>query len=384
MVRKQLHMPLFAGIDELASLFGEAGFKLYVVGGAVRDCVLGLAPKDYDLATDATPDQVIGVLEASHGWRCDLTGKSFGVVRAKAAREGDLHEYEIATFRTDVGEGRRPEAVVFTTIEEDVKRRDLTINALFYDLHTGEVVDMVGGLADIEASSIRTVGRPEDRFREDRLRVLRALRFAARFGWTLDEGTATAIIRDNNLDGVSPERTRDEFVKGLAGAKKVRSFLGDLEGFDMWKRLFPGLTVQRVPDVMVSSSGPESRSVPVVLAVLLDGNDPGKVAKTLASLKYTAHEVAQVRFLMDFRDVSVAGAFRCRRRFNTLNVSDELLTEYCAERGLPVTGMLRAFLAYQLTVSGDDLLSEGLSGAALGHELERRETVLFRQLHDAT
>lgn len=387
-IRRPLAMVLPEDLCELATIFAAAGFSLYVVGGAVRDALMGTVPKDYDVATEATPDQVIEVLSRVEGWSVLEVGKAFGVVRARRAGFGVLdvvpgeHEYEIATFRTDIGEGRRPEAVEFTTIEEDVKRRDLTINALFYDIGAGEVVDLVGGLCDIDERIVRTVGRAEDRFREDRLRVLRALRFAARYGWALEAETAAVIRRDNNLDGVSPERVRDEFVKGIASARHVRSFIKLLDEFAMWPRIFPGLAVTPVPDVMVSSSGIESRAVPIVLAVLLDDNPVAAVAKRLNELKYTAQESARTTFLMRFRDLNIENAWRLKRQFESTHMVDDVLVEYCGERGMPSIRLLRAFINYETQVTGDELLLQGFSGAALGRELERRETVHFRQLLD--
>lgn len=382
--RHSFEIKLPSDLLDLAKIFEKAGHQLFVVGGAVRDAVMGKSPKDYDVATGATPEQVLELLrQPGSDWRVNEVGIAFGVVRAKREGFGDVgerNEYEIATFRQDVGEGRRPDSVVFTTIEEDVKRRDLTINAMFYDIVEQEIVDLVGGLADIEHQVIRTVGNPEDRFREDRLRVLRALRFAARFGWVLAPETALAIAIDNHLDGVSPERIRDEFVKGIASARQVRDFLTMLDSFGMWRRMFPGLAVSTSPDVMVSSSGVESREVGVVLAVLLDCNPPAALAKRLNALKYSSQEVTQATFLMRFRDITPTAAFKMKRHALSSNISDELVVEYCGERGMPSIQMLRAFLSYELKVSGDDLLFQGFSGASLGHELERQETVRFMQL----
>ena len=377
MTRRPMQMPLPEGIDDLTRLFEKAGFELYVVGGAVRDFVMGLSPKDYDLATDAIPDQVIDLLERGHGWTTDLTGKSFGVVRARGTREGDLHEYEIATFRQDVGEGRRPDSVVFTSIEEDVKRRDLTINALFYDIARQEVVDLVGGLPDIANRIIRTVGDPNDRFREDRLRVLRTLRFAARFDAQLDCDTWRAIALDNNLDGVSPERSHDEFVRGLLSASDPMKFIVLLSRLDMWKRLFPGL------QVMVPNKAIATRSVPVVLALLLERDLIDDVVDVLHAQKYTASEVSAFDFLRRFRWLGPANAYRLKRQVRH-SVEEDLLVEYQRERGLPSQELLQAFLRFKLSVTGDSLLAEGLAGRELGRELECRETLLFAQLLHGT
>lgn len=386
-VRLPFDMALPQDLRDMAALFAAAGFRLYVVGGAVRDAVMGAVPKDFDVATDATPDQVIELLRPEPDWQVLELGKAFGVVRARRLDFGSIdlapgeQEYEVATFRTDIGEGRRPEAVSFTTIEEDVKRRDLTVNALFYDIGRGEVVDMVGGLQDIAMHVVRTVDSPEDRFREDRLRVLRAIRFAARFGWVLEAATYQAIFADNNLDGVSAERIRDELVKGLSSSRSVHHFLQLLDEFNMWPRVFPGLVVSPVLDVMATSSWCESRYMSVVLAMLLDTNPIDVVARRLNELKYTAQEVAQATFLMRFRDLEVESAYRLKRQQIQCHVDNDVLVDYCNARGMPNLHMLQTFINYELTVKGDALLQLGLGGAQLGRELERLETVHFRQLY---
>ena len=137
-------------IQKIHKAFKKNGKKLYVVGGAVRDEILGKSPKDYDLATDAKPDEVLKIAKDT-GMKTVEVGKSFGVVMVGG--------HEIATFRKDIGKGRRPSSVDYTDIEGDVRRRDLTINALFYDIDKKEIVDLVGGIEDLKKKNIRTVGK---------------------------------------------------------------------------------------------------------------------------------------------------------------------------------------------------------------------------------
>ena len=158
----------------------------YVVGGAVRDAILGSSPKDFDLATDAKPDEVEAIAKQGKFKTVDV-GKSFGVVI--------VNGHEIATFRKDIGKGRRPDAVDFTDIKGDVKRRDLTINALFYDIGKKQIVDLVGGIADLKKKKIRTVGNADDRFDEDPLRKLRAVRFAGSVGGKMSKDTWVHLKR---------------------------------------------------------------------------------------------------------------------------------------------------------------------------------------------
>ena len=169
----KLKLNIPSDIKKLHKLFKKNGKQLYVVGGAVRDAILGKSPKDFDLTTDAKPDEVEEIAKKG-GLSSHPVGKPFGVVL--------VDNHEIATFRKDIGKGRRPDAVDFTDIKGDVKRRDLTINALFYDMGRGEIVDLVGGIADLKKKKIRTVGVPEQRFDEDPLRKLRAVRFAGSVG----------------------------------------------------------------------------------------------------------------------------------------------------------------------------------------------------------
>jgi len=205
-----------AALDVLHRLRG-AGFEAYLAGGCVRDLVMGMAPKDYDVATDARPDEVCALFP-----RTVSVGEAFGVVRARVALEGHvrLHEIEVATFREDLGysDGRRPDGVRFTSARTDVARRDFTINGLLMDPDrpSGRVIDWVGGVEDLRARLVRAIGEPDARFDEDALRLLRAVRFGARLEFAIEPRTL-ASIRDRapSLARVSPERLRDELVKML-------------------------------------------------------------------------------------------------------------------------------------------------------------------------
>lgn len=182
----------------------DAGHVAYFAGGCVRDALLGLTPKDYDVATDAPPERVRGLFP-----RTQAVGAAFGVILVRQGRS----QVEVATFRADgkYADGRRPEHVTFTTAEEDAKRRDFTINGLFYDPLDDKVIDYVGGRPDLQAKVLRTIGEPDDRFQEDHLRMLRAVRFAARFHLAIAPTTAAAIAaRAEHLKRISPERVADE------------------------------------------------------------------------------------------------------------------------------------------------------------------------------
>lgn len=167
-------------VKDLQQLFKASGKKLYVVGGAVRDFLTGDKPKDFDLSTDALPDEVLEII--GNKYKTNLQGKSFGVVVVYT--DDQPMGMEIATFRSDIyddklGKTRNPD-VKFTTIDQDVLRRDLRINGLFYDLDKKEIVDLVGGISDINKGIIGMIGDPDLRIKEDPLRILRAIRMACR------------------------------------------------------------------------------------------------------------------------------------------------------------------------------------------------------------
>ncbi|NOZ02624.1 MAG: CCA tRNA nucleotidyltransferase, partial [Deltaproteobacteria bacterium] len=202
--------PAFQGARWVVEVLREAGNDAWIVGGAVRDLIMGLRPVDFDIATSARPEAVMALFR-----RTVPVGVQFGVVRVLWK---DM-EYEVATFRSDHGysDGRRPDAVVFTDLARDVGRRDFTMNGLILDPETGDVTDLVGGLEDIEAGLIRAIGVADRRFEEDRLRPLRAIRFAAQTGFEIEKNTLEAISDSApGTDAVSSERVRDELSKMLA------------------------------------------------------------------------------------------------------------------------------------------------------------------------
>jgi poly(A) polymerase len=188
-----------------------AGHEAYLVGGCVRDLVRGRAPKDYDVATGARPEQVARIFR-----RTIPVGAQFGVQIVMIGKT----PYEVATFRTDqeYKDGRHPEGVVFSSPKEDALRRDFTVNGLFYDPLKKKVIDYVGGREDLKRRMIRAIGDPAKRFAEDRLRMLRAVRFTATLGFSMDPDTFKAVqSAAGQITQVSPERIRDELVKLFTG-----------------------------------------------------------------------------------------------------------------------------------------------------------------------
>jgi poly(A) polymerase len=199
----------------------KAGYQALWAGGCVRDLILGQTPADYDVATSATPEQVMSVLP----YRSVPVGISFGVVRVLDPRHHGV-EVEIATFRSDGAyvDGRRPESVVFGSPELDAARRDFTINGMFLDPVTNQVLDFVGGREDLNRRVLRAIGDPEARFREDKLRLLRAVRLAARFSLQIEPATAAAIrSMAPEVVKVSAERIGQELRRMLVHRSRTRA-----------------------------------------------------------------------------------------------------------------------------------------------------------------
>jgi poly(A) polymerase len=205
--------------EKISSVLRDAGHQAYLAGGCVRDLLLDREPADYDVATDALPERVEELFPGSIG-----VGARFGVILVRE----DSAAVEVATFRSDLSysDGRHPDQVVYSRLpQEDVQRRDFTINGLLMDPQSREVLDFVGGCEDLRAGLIRAIGEPAARFREDKLRMVRAVRFAARFGYAIEPATLAAIRRQaSDVVEVSAERLRDELTKILTEGASRRGF----------------------------------------------------------------------------------------------------------------------------------------------------------------
>ena len=365
-VRQKFEITLPTDLETLSDIFKSSGKDFYLVGGSVRDALLGKPPKDFDVTTNATPDEVEEILKDYPEYRVLELGKAFGIVKIITPEGND---YEIATFRTDIGKGRRPDRVEFATIEKDVNRRDLTMNALFYDISNKEIVDYVGGIQDIENKIVKTVGNAKERFDEDRLRILRALRFAARFGTELDKEADKAIADDNSLEGVSGERIRDEFLKGIKSAISPIGFYQLIERYNLWEQIFPGLVVNKEYS--------ETNDIPVALALLLQNNDAKAVAIKLNKAKYTGDEIKQVQFLLDFKNISPETAFKLKKTYKISGLKDTSLKYFADALGIS-NKLVEAFIQYEPTVSSKDF--PDLNGRELGIAIANLEKEKFEEM----
>jgi poly(A) polymerase len=281
-----------------------AGHAALFAGGCVRDMLLGREPDDFDVATDATPEQVRQLFK-----RTVAFGASFGVVEVLGPKPLKV---QVATFRSDVSysDGRRPDAVVFSSPEEDAKRRDFTINGMFFDPLEDKVIDYVGGQADLDAGILRAIGDARQRFAEDKLRMLRAVRFATRFGFKLDATTADAIrSMAGEITVVSAERIADELRKLLTDPRRADGMrlLADVGLFGV---LFPEVAdVSKA--VRVLEALPADASSGLAFGTILQDLDSRDAGGICQRLKLSNAERDRIEWLVWHHNY-LCGAFSLR------------------------------------------------------------------------
>jgi poly(A) polymerase len=230
---------------QAAKVLSRHGFAAYIIGGAVRDLWLGRYPKDFDLVTNALPEQIMAITEFKRS-RYKDTAQAFGVTRVKFTHQGVSNELEIATFRQDIEahRGRKATKVVFAELEDDIDRRDFTINALALDPSTNQVIDYVGGIDDLDNKLVRFIGEPAARIQEDPLRLMRAIRFKNHLGFAYHPATAQAIKRgagQGQVELIAVDRLRDELTNLLLHPSR-RQAIFDLNEFGILQRVLPEVT----------------------------------------------------------------------------------------------------------------------------------------------
>ena len=296
------------------------GHEAYLVGGCVRDMVMQIEPADYDIATSARPEEITKIFP-----RTESIGAQFGVVLV--IHQG--HPFEVATFRSDEAyiDGRRPTGVVFTDARQDVLRRDFTINGLLYDPLADKVIDYVDGQSDIQKKLVRAIGEPRARFEEDKLRILRAIRFGARLGYTIEPSTWEAVREmAPKIHQVSSERIREELTRILTEGQAAR-------GVQMLEE--SGLRAQILPELKWSdhihrSLGMLKRGseADFALGVLLHETPAGAVQGIVERLKFSRaemhHVVALVENLPAFYKVRQMSLRSLKRFFRLTRFEDHL------------------------------------------------------------
>ncbi len=376
-------------IYQIKKEFDKAGKKLYVCGGAVRDFLIGIKPHDIDLVTDALPEESKKILKNKFNVS-DEQGKNFGVLRIFT--ETEPAGYELATFRKDISKGRdtkgddtKVEIGKHITIEDDVNRRDLTQNALFYDIDKEEIVDLVGGIQDIEKNIISAVGEASERFIEDRLRILRVFRFASRNLSKISEATIGAIKKDKRLrniskiDDVSQERIVEEFVKAVKWSAEhnnivsLNYYFELLEQYDMFEEMFPNLKI--------NTSGINTFNLSIIFSLLFRNNDINELRNKLRKYKFPNDIANTACFLLRLRDYihdlnKIPTLYKEKNRFHVNNKTIEDFAELYNFND----NYLKAFLKFNPKINSDEIIKLGFKHYEISAEIKRKEIEEFKKL----
>ena len=360
-------------VKDLNEIFKKSGKKLYLVGGSVRDFLTGDKPKDFDLATDALPDEVIKIL-SENNYKFDKHGESFGVVVAytKDCPEG----IEIATFREDqygdkLGKTRNPD-VKFSTIEKDVMRRDIPFNAMFYDLDKKEIVDLVGGREDLEKGITRFVGDPDIRIEEDALRILRSIRFTSRYGFVISEDTKKSIKKNKNkLSIITKERIWEEFKKAFQQSREFNYYLNIITELKIWSDIFPGSDI--------NTNTVDTKNFLIVIANLFKNENFNELErKMVQNYKIDGDTAKKVVFLISFLNFTPEDVFDFYKKKQQSGIKDSTILEWLEVNNIDDKWMIK-FIDYKPSVSSHDLMDKGFKGAELGREIKRLEIENFKK-----
>lgn len=362
------YLPL--SVQSALDILKKAGYEAYLVGGCVRDALRGTVPHDYDIATNALPEET---LAAFSGYRTIATGIKHGTVTVLL----DKMPIEITTYRVDgaYADHRRPESVSFTaSLCEDLARRDFTVNAMAYHPASG-VVDPFGGQSDLSLGVIRAVGEPMERFSEDALRILRALRFSARFGFVIEEKTKKAIMaRSDTLTLIAPERIREELV-GILAADGAAGVMREYDAVfsvvmpkavltDALSRLPADNTVLRLSDLLLSAGADGARSA--LAALRFDNKTIASVCAVLGlwEEKIVAERECICRLLRKVGAPILRQGFFLRQAHGKEDGAAISLMEKILSDGVPYTLAM-------LAVNGEDMVALGAPrGPRIGELLE--------------
>ena len=382
---KQMIIP--QDILNLHDIFKSKNKELMLVGGCVRDLIMGIKPHDFDLVTNAKPDEIIKILKDKY--RVDLQGKQFGVVRVftKNFPEG----LEIASYRKDLSKGRDNKSdtqkvdIETADIYSDSQRRDLKMNALYYDIDKQEIVDLVGGLEDINKNIISAVGNPSERFIEDRLRILRTIRFASRNISKISINTENAIKSDKRLrnisiiDDVSQERIIEEFMKAISWSidqKNLNSlnyYLQLLDEYELFEEMFPNLTIN-IDNII-------SLNIFIILALLFRDNNIDYLKNQLKINKFPNNIVNVIYFLLKFKNEinnvnNIPALYKEKIRFK---IKNDTINQFANILNFN-NNFVKAFLKYEPKINTVELINLGFKNIELGKEIKKREIEQFKEL----
>lgn len=371
-------------LKEISEIFHKNNFNLYLVGGAVRDFVMNKANHDYDLATDAKPEEVKSIFKKTID-----TGIKHGTVTILYKK----NSYEVTTFRTesDYTDSRHPDSVSFVrSLDEDLKRRDFTINALAVSLPDGLIIDKHEGLKDIEKKTIRAIGNAEERFKEDALRMLRACRFASKLSFTIEESTLLAIKKLNKtIEKVSSERIKEELDKTLTSAHPSLG-ISYMKETGLLKVIIPSLAI----DEDTISSLDRQNTLTVQLSILFSSLKSEEVKNILKSLKSSNKEKEEVLLLLssfsfpykeDISDYEIRlilrkvgkeniQSFFALRKALSVSADDSIFKKRIEDEIKKDTPLF----IKDLDITGNDLIEIGKEGKEIGDALEYLMRVVLK------
>lgn len=377
----------------LFDTFEKYNESVYLVGGAVRDLLLGKRPSDWDFASSAEPERIAAILSAAFPrYPLILKGKRFGTIGIDLSAGTNDVSFEITAFRKEKGyaDGRHPGDVAFqASIYEDVRRRDFTINGLWMD-RNGVIFDTVGGLADLKQKKIRCIGRAAERFEEDRLRKWRCVRFAAQVGGQIENKTRRAIVDNPAGYGVSVERIQTELVKMLTGPNAAFA-LRELAGTGLWDDLLRRTGSTDLPafsKAVVSKIDDVPRECSMRLAWLLQDAPAGAAQAFLKKLRFSNQTVRQVEWLSKFSELDcgdIVGFKKTLRQMGRPLFEKALdLQEMKGNRAENRTAYLRIVRSCEpitpsdLAIGGRDLAALGFRGRQIGDMLEKLLLWVYR------
>ena len=358
--RTKFNLTIPSDIKKLQKAFKKDKKQLYVVGGAVRDALLGKKPKDFDLTTDATPEEMIKIAKQGK-FKHSTTNVNANLDLGSIIING----HEVTTFRQDVGKGRRPDKVVYCDISTDSKRRDLTCNSLYYDIDKKEIIDFHGGVEDLKKGVIRTVGKAKERFDEDPLRKLRAVRFETRLGAKLDKETLDALKKDNKITQLSYQRISDEFISAIKQSKNTKVYLDRCDEV--------GFTPQILPGLKVSKPYPHDNNPITLMAFILRDNDPSKVGKILNKINYSNEIKDAIVFLISLKGFKPELIVPFKKLHDKIKLSDSDIVDF----GKRIGKKLDKFVKFKLSVKGKDVPKDIPDGPEKGLWIKNREKELF-------
>jgi tRNA nucleotidyltransferase/poly(A) polymerase len=356
-------------VKMLSNFFQLEGFKIFLVGGCIRDVLMEREPKDFDLCTDAKTDDIINIL-SKFNIQFKEQGKHFGVI-AVTMEEGI---YEIACFRTDVsggtGNNTDDSVIIGCTMEEDVMRRDFTCNALFMDLQEKNIIDLVGGIQDMQNKIVRCVGDPEKRFQEDNLRKLRALTVSNKYGFDYEQKLFDFIC-DNPQLNISKERIYNEIIKGYKLAINKECFLTDL--------LMLNLIDSVLPNYKLCFTNYKIDSLLVFFASLLRKCDTSKLhQKLVLDLCFKNDFVKSIKFLIDLNNtLNLIGkpfnivAFKKLQK--TLSIDNSDIVNFCQ-----LKTFAKKFITFEIDSNLPlELMKKGFKDKELGEKITEIEFKKF-------